>query len=230
MPVPVSASTYASQLGTNIREQLVAKPEADLRAILGRAIKNTADELDLTPGRSPSSTVTIARETSGCVEVLALGDSVAILPHDVVTDDRIDVLDLGPRRVYRERLSAGSGYDDRHRKVLRELQEQQAAHRNQQDGYWIAEANENAAQYALLQRYQIEEVPWLILASDGAYNTMNHLGLNDWSQVAHMCTKELDNLLQHCQTWEFKSDPDGKALPRAKRHDDKSLAAVLPGV
>lgn len=31
-------------------------------------------------------------------------------------------------------------------------------------------------------------------------------------------------MLQRCQTWETDEDPDGQKLPRAKRHDDKSIA------
>ncbi|SFB48328.1 hypothetical protein SAMN05216266_113127 [Amycolatopsis marina] len=37
---------------------------------------------------------------------------------------------------------------------------------------------------------------------------------------------ELHAELEHAQTWESDSDPHGQQLPRAKRHDDKSLAAI----
>ncbi|MFF4592672.1 hypothetical protein [Amycolatopsis sp. NPDC001319] len=228
-PVPIPPATYASQLGANLRDQLLAEPSGDLRTMLGRAIKETAAGLELTPGRSPSSTVTIAREAGGWVDVLALGDSVAVLPDEVITDDRMDALGLEPRRTYRERLAAGGGYDDRHREILRSLQTEQAALRNREGGYWIAEASEGAAQHALIERRRVDEVPWLVLATDGAYDPMRHLGLSDWPQVCAMDSDELHGLLVQCQAWEAKADPSGKALPRAKRHDDKSLVAVLPG-
>ncbi len=227
VPVPVSPAAYAEQLGMSLRNLLLTEPQADLRLILSQAIAGTAEALHLVPGRSPSSTVTIARQTNGRVNVLALGDSVAILPHEVVTDERMDALDLEPRRVYRERLMAGHGYGAQHRETVRELQRQQAAYRNRDGGYWIAEADPNAAQHALLRQYGTDEVPWLVLASDGAYNTMSHLRLNDWAAVARMSTEELHERLNRCQAWEAEADPDGKSLPRAKRHDDKSLAAVL---
>lgn len=228
LPVPVSPSSYANQLGTSLRDHLLAAPAGDLRAILGRAIKETTTALDLAPGRSPSSTVTIARETGDWVDVLALGDSVAVLPGEVITDDRMDALDLNPRRTYRERLSTGAGYDDHHRELLSQLQTEQATRRNREGGYWIAEASEEAAQHALIERRQVDEVPWVVLATDGAYDPMEHLGLNDWPYVASMDREALYGLLVQCQAWESKVDPSGQVFPPAKRHDDKSLAALLP--
>jgi hypothetical protein len=144
--------------------------------------------------------------------------------------DRMDALDLEPRRTYRARLSAGSGYDDRHREILRTLQAQQAALRNRPGGYWIAEADQDAARHAFVERHRAEEVPWLVLASDGAYEPMKHLGLDDWPEVSAMDYEALYGLLVQCQAWESTVDPSGESLPRAKRHDDKSLAAVRPGV
>lgn len=228
--VPVAPAEYAAELGTRIRDGLLAEPAGDLRAILRDAIKETADKLELEAGKSPSSTVTIARETDGWIDVLALGDSVAVLPDKVITDERMDALELEPRSTYRARLSAGVGYDDRHREILRDLQAQQATLRNKQGGYWIAEANQDAAQHAFIERHRVEAVPWLVLASDGAYEPMTHLGLDDWPAVSAMDHEALHQLLVHCQTWESTDDPSGESLPRAKRHDDKSLVAARTGV
>src|SRR5436305_10708052 len=61
LPVPVPASTYADQLGRRIAEALTSNPDADLTEVLARSIEATAKSLDLTPGESPTSTVTIAR-------------------------------------------------------------------------------------------------------------------------------------------------------------------------
>ncbi|UJW33867.1 hypothetical protein L3Q67_08925 [Saccharothrix sp. AJ9571] len=227
--VPVAPATYAAQLGARIRDGLLAEPAGDLRTILGNAIKQTADGLDLAPGESPSSTVTIARETDGWLDVLALGDSMAILPGKVITDDRMDALGLEPRSAYRARLSAGAGYDEEHREILRDLQTQQAALRNREGGYWIAEADREAARHAFVERHRAEEVPWLVLASDGAYEPMKHLGLDDWPEVSAMDYDALHGLLVQCQAWESAFDPSGESLPRAKRHDDKSLVAVHTG-
>jgi len=31
---------------------------------------------------------------------------------------------------------------------------------------------------------------------------------------------------EHCREWEKNADPDGSQFPRAKRHDDKVIAAI----
>jgi hypothetical protein len=106
------------------------------------------------------------------------------------------------------------------------LQTEQARHRNQPDGYWIAEADPEAAKHAIVSRYPITSAPWAVLATDGAYKTMTHLGIAEWSHLRLANGHELSRILLKCQTWEANSDPDGRNLPRAKRHDDKSLAVA----
>ncbi|PKV93942.1 hypothetical protein ATK30_4802 [Amycolatopsis echigonensis] len=225
-PVPVPASDYADKLGRHIVVSLERDPSVDLRAALRSAIEKTAEELSLTPGDSPSSTVTILRRKGPSVDVLALGDSVIVLPDEVVTDDRIDDLNLEPRRLYRERLASGKGYDDTHRRLLRELQEQQAVRRNAEGGYWIAEAVPDAADHAVTASFSVEAVPWAVLATDGAYDVMTHLGLDDWPVLSKADGAELSALLERCQSWEDEVDPAAVSLPRAKRHDDKAIAVV----
>ncbi|TWE13675.1 hypothetical protein [Prauserella muralis] len=226
IPVPVSAQDYAAYLGRRIIGGLAAEPEAELSAALADAIEATAHELGLKPGRSPSSTVSILRQRPDRVGLLALGDSVIVLPGEVVTDERIDGLRLAQRDEYRRRLAAGSGYDDRHRELLRQLQTEQAERRNVEGGYWIAEAEPKAAEHALQVSRPASAVRWAVLATDGAYTTMTRLRLDDWPQVAEANETGLAALLDRCQVWEPDVDPDGRQLPRAKRHDDKTIAAV----
>ncbi|MFJ9787091.1 hypothetical protein ACIRSS_46480 [Amycolatopsis sp. NPDC101161] len=225
-PIPVPASVYADDLGHRIARGLTDHPDADLREVVRSAIEGTTHRLELEPGNSPSSTVTILRQRGDEVDVFALGDSVAVLPAGVVTDQRIDALDLEPRHSYRQRLAAGHGYDQTHRDLLRELQTQQVAHRNREGGYWIAEANPDAAAHAVLQTVPADDVPWAVLATDGAYDVMAHLGLDDWPKVSHSDDAQLAAILEQCQSWEDEADPNAVALPRAKRHDDKAIAAV----
>lgn len=229
VPVPVPASTYADLLGRHLRDALNAAPDGDLRNILADGIEHTARRLGISPGNSPSSTVTIARQDGDEVDFLMLGDNVVVLPDRVLTDDRQDQLDLAPRRRYRERLTAGTGYDDEHHVLLVELQTRQAQLRNRPDGYWIAEADPAAAEHALLVRRPLAETPWAVLATDGAYNTMDYLGLDDWAELAAGEADQLADVLRQCDAWEAQADPDGHALPRSKRHDDKTLAAIAFG-
>lgn len=227
VPVPVPASAYADHLGRCIAHALTDDPAADLPDVLAEAIKATADHYSLTAGESPSSTVTIAREHEDCLDLLVLGDNMVVLPNQILTDDRIDRLNLEPRRRYRQRLAAGHGYDNEHRAILRELQTQQAQHRNRPSGYWIAEADPTAAHHAITLTRPISATPWVILATDGAYNTLEHLGLMAArTDSTRADAGQLDALLQQAQQWESEHDPDARHLPRAKCHDDKALAVI----
>lgn len=225
-PVPVSPSTYAATLGHSVVGQLERAPHLDLRAILAAAIENTAQQLGLSPGRSPSSTVTILRRRHDHLEILVLGDNLVVVPGATITDDRIDGLDLVQRRQYRVRLAAGSGFDNTHRDLLRALQVQQAARSNRTGGYWIAEAEPKAARHAVLRCFDIDDVPWAVLVTDGAYTPLQHLGYADWSTLADLTSDGLQALLERCYSWEANDDPDARDLPRAKCHDDKSIAVI----
>src|SRR5699024_370343 len=226
VPVPVPASTFAAQLGQRLRDTLTAQPDAALPAALGEAISDTAHTLQLQPGESPSSTVTIARQTDDHIDLLMLGDNLVMTPEETLTDDRMDALDLAPRRRYRERLTAGSGYDEQHKTILRELQTEQAHHRNHEGGYWIAEADPSAAEHAITIQRPCSATPWLVLATDGTYNTLRHLGHAGGDTLAAADQAELADLLATCQQWETDTDPHGQSLPRSKRHDDKSIASI----
>jgi hypothetical protein len=68
-----------------------------------------------------------------------------------------------------------------------------------------------------------------VLATDGAVNTARHLGMDDWPALAHSGPAALARLLRHCQDWEQYADPDGRQLPRSKRHDDKAVASLAAG-
>lgn len=228
-PVPVPASTYADQLGRTVRDQLTEAPEQDLRDVLASAIQRTATELDLTPGDSPSSTVAIVRQRDAEVDTLVLGDSVIVLPDGVLTDERMDRLNMPERREYRQRLARGTGYDDEHKQLLRALQEHQARYRNRDGGYWIAEANPEAAYQAWTTIRALQRAPWAVLATDGIYNTAEHLGHEPWEAIADYNEEQLTELLNACQRWETETDPNGIDLPRSKRHDDKAIAAVRFG-
>jgi hypothetical protein len=227
VPVPVPAAVYADTLGRHITAYLSTEPYRDLRAILATAIQRTAQNLKLTPGHSPSSTVTIVRVHEDQLDGLVLGDSLLALPGEEINDNRLDRLDLAPRRRYRERLASGDGYDATHRALLRQLQEQQAQVRNKAGGYWIAEADPAAAHHALVLERSLMHTPWAALATDGAYETMRHLGLANWASLVGMTRPDLTETLRRCDAWERKVDPDGQKLPRAKRHDDKALAVII---
>jgi hypothetical protein len=228
VPVEVSPSTYVEALGRFLVEGLVADPRIPLTDLLAQAIEESALLLDLRPGSSPSSTVAIARLDDNVLDILVLGDSQIATPHRIYVDDRIASFAQPQRAEYRARLAAGHGYDETHRELLKALQQEQAQHRNVNGGYWIAEAVPDAAHHAITRQSSLDATPWLVLATDGAYRPMRHLGLDAWTDIAVKDDGELQSLVENLDRWESEIDPHGRALPRAKRRDDKAIATLRP--
>lgn len=229
-PAPVTPASYADRLGAELASAVTASPDAPLPRVLAEAIGATARALDLRDDNGPSSTAAIARVREDSIDLLVLGDiyiacrSAGIIT--VVTDDRLDRLSLPQSRCYRERLAAGNGYDSVHAAILRDLQAGQRARRNTSGGYWIAAANPGAAAHAITRVLPAASTEWIVLATDGTADTTRHLGLDNWDAIARSSQAELSALLQRCHDWEEHTDPDGRQLPRAKRHDDKAIAAI----
>lgn len=222
------AGRYVDILGPQLATHL---GRADtLPEILADAIRSTAEVLDLHPSSSPSSTVAIVRIRPKAVEVLVLGDTTVVVGfedgrHDVITDNRLSTLGISESSEYRKRLAEGSGYDDTHRDLLRGLQRRQREQRNRTGGYWIAEADPAAAGHAISAAYPRESVVWVVVVTDGAYDPLEVLGIR-WSEVAVQSATGLHGLLVRCHEWEAETDPVGRLLPRAKRHDDKTVAVL----
>ncbi|WP_143267186.1 hypothetical protein [Amycolatopsis thailandensis] len=198
VPGPVPPGVYADALGTGLRRHLDNDPAADLTGVLADTIHDVAVHLDLRPGHSPSSTVTILRAHDGWTDILMLGDNLAVLPGLTITDPRLSRLDLEPSCLYRHRLAQGTGFDQTHRAFLHELQTQQAARRNRPGGYWIAEADPTATQHAIVHRIRADDVPRAVLATDGAYKPMRHLGITDWPTISSASAADLDGILKQC--------------------------------
>jgi hypothetical protein len=222
-PANPDPAAYVDCLGNHLRHALTSDPRADLSGALAAAIEATAAELELTPGLAPSSTVAIARWIDDRVDLLVLGDSQITTPLGTVRDSRLDSIGVSERSAYRSRLAGGHGYDAEHRALLVALQTVQAAHRNRPNGYWIAEADPTAAAHAITESHPLSDLPWLVLATDGAYRPLSHLGL---SVDPGAVPDELAKLLRACERWEKQVDPAGTRLPRSKRHDDKSVVTL----
>ncbi|WP_337826556.1 hypothetical protein [Pseudonocardia sp. UM4_GMWB1] len=205
---------------------------SDLRTVIADAIDCVSSELDLTPGDGPSSTVALLRWTDHGVDAAVLGDSTIILGcrggHEVrLCDERLESVAPVQRQSYRERLRRGSGYDETHRQLLADLQVIERRARNSDDGYWIAEATHEAGHHATVHHIDADELHWAVLATDGAQRTIDHLHMA-WSVIAAKSDDEILGLLRGLHRWEAERDPDGRDLPRAKRHDDKTVATWHP--
>ncbi|WP_239155583.1 protein phosphatase 2C domain-containing protein [Amycolatopsis sp. FDAARGOS 1241] len=231
-PVDVPTGLYVDLLGEGIRTCLDQQPDIELATAVASAIEAAAQELQLKPGNAPSSTVSLLRVRDDGVDLLSLGDSAIYYGNDDgetggLTDSRLANLGIPEHRAYRNRVAAGHGYDARHRELLADLQREQRKRRNRPEGYWIAEAEPDAANHALALTVPRGRITWAVLATDGAYGPMFHLGLADWKARAHEGASKLEKILKFCEDWERHEDPDGRKLPRAKVSDDKTLAAVL---
>jgi len=228
-PVDVDPATYADTLGRLIADQLDHQPDAALADVVATAITATADRLDLRPGWSPSSTVAILRTYDTVADLYVLGDSPIHYGTNnaasVFTDDRLAAVAPAERAHYVARLRAGHGFSDEHRTALIALQRAQRRARNTPEGYWIAEADPEAARHAVERTVPADQIGWAVLATDGAADYVDHTG-QSWPRIALYDSEHLAALLDSADRWEAETDPDGQALPRAKRHDDKTIAAV----
>lgn len=228
-PVGVDPDNYAETLGAAIADQLDRQPALLLADAVTAAIAETAARLHISPGRSPSSTVSILRARDDAADLYVLGDSPIHYGTDrtaaTLTDERLAAVAPEERARYVAGLRDGHGFDEDHRAALVSLQRAQRAARNTTTGYWIAEADPAAGHRALIRTVSASAITWAVLASDGAADYIDHIRL-DWPDIAHCDAEQLSALLHEADVWESHIDPDGHALPRAKRHDDKTLAAV----
>ncbi|MFC5994563.1 protein phosphatase 2C domain-containing protein [Pseudonocardia hispaniensis] len=220
-----SAERYVDALLDALRTGLGSP--TDLRAVISAAIATVATSLGLEPGEAPSSTVALLRWTDDHIDVAVLGDSTIIIGtrdgrENRLTDDRLQAVGAAHRQAYRKRLERGTGYDHTHRRILADLQATERRTRNTHRGYWIAEASSHAGHHATTTRYPARDVRWAVLATDGAQRLIDHLHI-PWNDVAANNSDQLRDLLRHLHQWEAEKDPDGRALPRAKPHDDKTL-------
>lgn len=227
-PVDVDPGTYAETLGQAIAERVDQAP--DIATAVAEAISATTVVLGLDNTASPSSTVTVLRAQGDHADLYVLGDSPIYYgtakQSARLTDTRLADLPLIERDRYKAALAAGAGYDEQHGETLAALQRAQRRHRNVRGGYWIAETNPDAAREGLAVTLSAEHIEWAVLATDGAADLISHHEHPQWPEIAHDDDAALSELLDHLHRWEDDHDPHGQLLPRSKRHDDKTLAAI----
>lgn len=225
----VSVSTYVDCLADHLIEALVSDTTAPLTEVVSKSIGLTASALDLTPGRAPSSTVSIVRHRANTMDVLLLGDSPVYVAHhgrmDRLSDERLGRLNLPSRARLFQRLAAGHGYDDGHNEIARRMPGEKAPHMNRPDGYWIAEADAEAGTHALVYSYPASEILWCVMLTDGVDGPASHLGIT-MKDLAAKDEEGLRETLDQIHHWEHDTDPEAQHLPRFKRHDDKTIAVI----
>jgi hypothetical protein len=230
LPSQRDGGWYAEQLASELERSAACTAVRcrGLRSVLQEAICAVAARMG---EDRPSCTVGLARWSSDELELLILGDITAVVYLDdgelvAVTDERLDTVAPELRRAYKESLRAGNGFGGRHRSHLATLQAAQRRMRNIPGGYWIAEANPEAASHAYQRTFPLTKVTALLLFTDGVSKAVTQYELMDWQHVRTVVASGGPQALfdQICQAEE--SDPDGRRWPRGKDQDDKALAYV----
>jgi len=236
-PVDVDPGLYAETVGVVIAEQLNTQPRITVASAVATAINHATQQLNLDADRSPSSTVSVlrVRRDSDTIDLYVLGDSpihygTQDKAHTLV-DNRLAELPIRERIGYEAARRAGHGFTDKHHSVLANLQRAQRTYRNTKHGYWIAETDPEAARHALVAEVPCHSMGWATLATDGAADSLDVFGLHGWCDIAFYDPRQLSELLETLHDWEAHNDPHSQFFPRAKQHDDKTIAAItnFPG-
>lgn len=225
-----SGGWYAAHLAGAIAGRLTAAPGADLADLLAASIRVLARENGLTPGNSPSSTVALLRWDERQVDALVLGDSPVVAFADngpeVLSDDRLATM---PRRGggYRDRLQAGGGYGDDHLEALRAAGARMDGWRNRDGGFWVAEADPDAAYEARQARWPVADLRAILMATDGvACGVDDYRIFSDWPAVLDLALSRGAAAVLDLVRDAERSDPEGIRWPRPKPHDDQALVLL----
>jgi hypothetical protein len=227
-PALPSGGWYAARLAGELAGRLTGYPATDLADLLAAAIKAVARDHDLAPGAAPSSTVALLRWSDTTVEGLVLADSPIVAftsaGPKVLSDERLATM---PGGGYRDRLAGGAGYGDDHVLALRSAANAVGRMRNQEGGFWVAEADPDAAHYAQRASWRRAEVSGVLMASDGVSCGVDSYGVfADWGEVRALAAADgAEAVLDLVRAAEL-SDPNGVRWPRPKPHDDQALVVV----
>lgn len=233
-PIPSdrNGGWYAEVLGADLSDRLLHSASTDLRGVLNESIANVARRYDLQPGKAPSSTVAIARWDTAHLHAMVLGDSSLIAQTRSgatlqLRDNRLASVARAERETYRNALRHGEGYGQAHRRYLRRLVEVEHAHRNQLGGYWIAEAEPEAATHAVRARWALDEITAVLVVTDGASRGIEQYHvLQTWQDAFRFIRDQsLDRLLELVHESEER-DENGQRWPRSKIHDDKTAVLI----
>lgn len=233
-PTSHTGGWYAEKLAEALRPRLGPESVAespDLAEVLFDAIAEVQSRHDLRPGSSPSSTVSLLRWNENVVQALVLADSPVVVFTDngeqAITDERLAKLGGTSRTGYRARLREGGGFDGAHHAALRDAVDATARWRNVTGGFWVAEADPQAARQSVRREWPRSSVRAALLASDGVSCGFDKYDCYpNWSaMLEHADRESAEAVLRRVREAE-RSDPDGLRWPRAKRHDDQALAIV----
>jgi hypothetical protein len=225
-----SGGWYAAELAGGLAGRLSAAPDIDLADVLAASIRALARDRGLEPGNSPSSTVALVRWDERAVEALVLGDSPVVTfarrGPEVLSDTRLaEVPRTGPS--YRELLKSGGGYGENHEVALRSAASAMDYWRNREGGFWVAEADPDAAYEARRARWPRSQVRAVLMATDGVSCGVDDYRIfPDWAAVLNLAIARGAPAVLNMVRDAERSDPDGARWPRPKPHDDQALVVL----
>ncbi|GGQ79599.1 integrase [Couchioplanes azureus] len=219
---------YARQLGIRTLAALTQDPVISLADGLAAGIAAVAgmhdDTCDLANPGTPCAAIGILRIREHQVDTLALSDVSIVV--DLETGTEV-TCDLSIEHISGTEPDAVAGLrfgTDGHQAALADLVARQTATRNRPDGWWVAAADPNAAQYAHMRSYPRAAMLRASAFTDGATRPVDQMGCFGWRAYLDLLD-ELGpaGLIQHVRAIEV-ADPDGERYPRTKRHDDATVA------
>jgi hypothetical protein len=210
-----TVSWYVQQLGPALLDRAANRRDQSLPDCLAEAIAQTAamheGTCDLSHRRTPQATVVALRWDDDELEYLVLSDSVLLVDVGGVIEPILDTrLD--------EVLSRPELREIRHTPAYFAAVE---AFRNADGGFYTAAADPEVAKRAVTGR--VDNVRAAAAMSDGASRWAEVFGFGDWSRLfEHVRDAGARAVVDEVRRAET-ADPDRRAFPRGKAHDDASI-------
>ncbi|NJQ00878.1 protein phosphatase 2C domain-containing protein [Streptomyces zingiberis] len=222
---------FTARLGGALLELSVSRRDMTLREALTSAIERTAEAhcgtCDLSHPRTPQATVVAARWDETAVEHLVLSDSVLVVEErdgrvTAVADDRLTRLPPPVPALRAAVATLPEGSAERAARVA-EYAGAVEALRNTEGGFFTAAAGPQVAERALTGGFTRAQVRSLTALTDGATRWVEVFREGGWDGLpALLRTEGAAGLLSRVRAAEA-ADPDGRAFPRGKRHDDATV-------
>lgn len=143
-----------------------------------------------------------------------------------VRDDRLAQAAAPQKQQYRQAIRRDGAFGHDHPAEWRTLVAAQTAARNSPHGYWIAEADPEAARHAVHRQWPATHVALALVMTDGVSDGVDEYGIpHDWHHALALAWPDPGVLVDLVHEAE-DTDPEGTRWPRSKQHDDKAAAVI----
>jgi len=190
-------------------------------------VKLLADDLGMKPTDYPRGSVVIARETKNSVEILSLGDCLAMVrltsgDTAVIKDDTVTNLDNASIAAHRalatvEGLTPAAAND-----LALPIKAEQRKLANVPGGFWIAEPNGLGVYHAKFASFDTAHIESIALMTDGLSAYKDNLRDETYTYdnfMADLHTRGLNKIWYQIKT-AYDLDPGWEKYPRFKHRDD----------